>query len=200
MVPMISGAIKPTVTRLINPIAKVLLRIGLTPNAVTVFGACGVIGTSLIAFSQGKYFYGTLFIIFFSLSDLLDGAMARLTDDGASSWGAFLDSTLDRIADAAILFGITIYLVKEDDPLVFITIYCLVSGFLIPYIRAKAESIGISCSVGIAERTERLVLTLAGIGLAGLNVPYALSNALWLLAVLSTVTIFQRIQHVRNAL
>ena len=193
---MISGSLKPTVTRLINPVARLALRIGLTPNSVTVLGAIGLVSSALYFYTNEEYFIGTLVITVFALSDLFDGAMARISEQGSSLWGGFLDSTIDRITDSAIIIAILIPLISEDDSLAVIGLMTLVTGLLIPYIRAKAESFNIQCSVGIAERTERLIILLTAIGLHGLGVSYALAIGLWLLAVLGVITVFQRIRAV----
>jgi CDP-diacylglycerol--glycerol-3-phosphate 3-phosphatidyltransferase len=147
---MISEVLKPAVTRIISPVARFFLRIGLTPNAVTAIGAICVVISAFYFFPQGEFFVGTLVISFFMLSDLFDGAMARISSAGASKWGGFLDSTVDRISDSAVLCGVAIYLIQEDDQLSIIYLVCLVTGMLIPYIRAKAESMNIACSGGIA--------------------------------------------------
>jgi CDP-diacylglycerol--glycerol-3-phosphate 3-phosphatidyltransferase len=131
---------------------------------------------------------------------MFDGAIARISERGPSKWGAFLDSTCDRITDSSLLMGLAIYLIKEENPLIYVAILSLVAGNLIPYIRAKAESLNISCTVGIAERTERLGIALLAIGLAGLNVPFALAIGMWVLAIASTVTVLQRILVVRKGL
>jgi CDP-diacylglycerol---glycerol-3-phosphate 3-phosphatidyltransferase len=135
-------------------------------------------------------------ITFFALSDLFDGAMARISEQGSSQWGGFLDSTIDRVTDSAILIAILIPLTSSDDALTPVALTTLVTGLLIPYIRAKAESFNIQCSVGIAERTERLIILLTAIGFHGLGVPYALAIGLWLLACLGVVTVIQRIRTV----
>jgi CDP-diacylglycerol--glycerol-3-phosphate 3-phosphatidyltransferase len=135
-------------------------------------------------------------ITVFALSDLFDGAMARISEQGSSLWGGFLDSTIDRITDSAIIIAILIPLISADDSLALVGLMTLVTGLLIPYIRAKAESFSIQCSVGIAERTERLIILLTAIGLHGLGVPYALAMGLWLLATLGVITVFQRIRTV----
>ena len=196
MGPMISGALKPTVTRLINPVARFALRVGLTPNSVTVLGAIGLVSSALYFYTNQRYFAGTLVITVFALSDLFDGAMARISDQGSSLWGGFLDSTIDRITDSAIIIAILVPLISADDSLATVGLTTLVTGLLIPYIRAKAESFNIQCSVGIAERTERLIILLTAIGLHGLGVPYALAIGLWLLAILGVVTVFQRVRTV----
>jgi CDP-diacylglycerol--glycerol-3-phosphate 3-phosphatidyltransferase len=193
---MISGALKPTVTRLIHPVARLALRIGLTPNSVTVLGALGLVSSAMYFYINERYFVGTLVITVFALSDLFDGAMARISEQGSSLWGGFLDSTIDRITDSAIIIAILIPLISADDSLSLVGLMTLVTGLLIPYIRAKAESFNIQCSVGIAERTERLIILLTAIGLHGLGVPYALAMGLWLLAILGVITVFQRIRTV----
>ena len=197
---MLSASLKPAVTRAINPIARGALAVGLTPNAVTFIGALGLVTSALYFYPKGDFFIGTLVISFFALSDLFDGAMARISHKGASAWGGFLDSTIDRITDSAILVGLTLYLVDADDPLTAVVIGSLVFGSLVPYIRAKAESMQIACSGGIAERTERLIISLTAIGLEGLGVPFALTIGIWLLLILAVVTVIQRILIVKAAL
>jgi len=200
MDPMLSASLKPAVTRAINPIARAGLRIGLTPNAVTLIGAIGLISSALVLYPNGHLFGGTIAISIFALSDLLDGAMARISQTGASSWGGFLDSTIDRLTDSAILIGVVLYLISEKDALSPVVLGALVLGSLVPYIRAKAESMQIECSGGIAERTERLIIALTAIGFEGLGVPYALAVGMWLLLILAAVTVIQRILIVKAAL
>lgn len=200
MVAMLSASLKPAVTRAINPIARGALRMGLTPNAVTFTGAIGVVVSALYFYPKQDFFIGTLLICFFALSDLFDGAMARISQAGASRWGGFLDSTIDRITDSAILLGLCIALIDSNDPLVPVALGALVTGTLVPYIRAKAESLGIDCSGGIAERTERLIIALTAIGFEGLGIPYALAIGVWLLLSLAVVTVIQRILIVKAAL
>ena len=197
---MLSASLKPAVTRAINPIARGALALGLSPNAVTFIGAAGLVTSALYFYPRGDLFIGTLVISFFALSDLFDGAMARISHKGASAWGGFLDSTIDRITDSAILVGLTLYLVKDNDPLASVVIASLVFGSLVPYIRAKAESMQISCSGGIAERTERLIISLTAIGLEGLGVPFALAFGIWVLLILAVVTVIQRALIVKAAL
>ncbi|ASY19270.1 CDP-diacylglycerol--glycerol-3-phosphate 3-phosphatidyltransferase [Candidatus Planktophila versatilis] len=197
---MISSALKPAVTRLINPLARAVLRVGLTPNSVTILGALGLIISAAYFYSKEEYFVGTLVITVFALSDLFDGAMARISDEGATSWGGFLDSTIDRVTDSAIVISLALPLIREEDLLAYPAVVALVTGVLIPYIRAKAESFNIACSVGITERTERLVIILVAAGFHGLGVPYILAIGIWTLAVLGLVTVFQRLQVVRKGL
>ena len=200
MVLMISSALKPAVTRLINPLARAALRVGLTPNSVTILGALGLIISAAYFYSTEQYFVGTLVITVFALSDLFDGAMARISDEGATSWGGFLDSTIDRVTDSAIVISLALPLIRDEDLLAYPAVVALVTGVFIPYIRAKAESFNIACSVGITERTERLVIILVAAGFHGLGVPYILAIGIWTLAVLGLVTVFQRLQVVRKGL
>ncbi|CAM8633756.1 PgsA Phosphatidylglycerophosphate synthase [Candidatus Planktophila versatilis] len=200
MVLMISSALKPAVTRLINPLARAALRVGLTPNSVTILGALGLIISAAYFYSTEQYFVGTLVITVFALSDLFDGAMARISDKGATAWGGFLDSTIDRVTDSAIVISLALPLIRDEDLLAYPAVVALVTGVLIPYIRAKAESFNIACSVGITERTERLVIILVAAGFHGLGVPYILAIGIWTLAVLGLVTVFQRLQVVRKGL
>lgn len=124
--------------------------------------------------------------------------MARLSG-GGTKWGAVLDSTLDRVTDAAILISLAIYLNNKNDRLLIIVLLTLLGSFLVPYIRARAEALGIECSVGIAERTERLIIALVGIGLAGVGVSFALAISMWALLILSWITVAQRMHHVMKS-
>ena len=196
---MLSARLKPAVTRVITPVAAFALRRGVTPNAVTWVGAIGVVVCALYFYPRGEFFIGTLAICILALSDLFDGTMARLSSSGSSKWGGFLDSTIDRITDSSILLGVSIYLIDQGDALSYVVLVTLVTGMLVPYIRAKAESFGISCSGGIAERTERLIISLAAIGFDGLGVPYVLAVGMWTLAVLGLFTVLQRMLIVKRA-
>lgn len=196
---MLSARLKPAVTRVITPVAAFALRRGVTPNAVTWVGAIGVVVCALYFYPRGEFFIGTLAICILALSDLFDGTMARLSSSGSSKWGGFLDSTIDRITDSSILLGVSIYLIDRGDALSYVVLVILVTGMLVPYIRAKAESFGISCSGGIAERTERLIISLAAIGFDGLGVPYVLAVGMWTLAVLGLFTVLQRMLIVKRA-
>ncbi|HXS62240.1 MAG TPA: CDP-alcohol phosphatidyltransferase family protein [Streptosporangiaceae bacterium] len=167
---------------------------------ITVFGVVGMTAGALALFPTGHLFAGTMVCTFFVLSDMLDGALARIKGN-SGAFGAFLDSTLDRIGDAAVFGGIAIWLATggHDHLLAAVALFCLVAGLLVSYARARAEGLGIKCDVGIAERTERLLIGLVGIGLSGLGVPYVLSAGLWIVAVLSAVTFAQRVHAVHKA-
>jgi len=133
------------------------------------------------------------------LLDLLDGALSRARG-GGSLFGAVLDSTGDRVADAAI-FGSLIWWYSGGGAnrlLVLLALLCLVLAVLTSYIKARAEGVGLRCDVGIVERLERLLLVLFGTGLAGLGVPYALHVGLWVLLGASAITVGQRLVAVRR--
>lgn len=196
---MISEIFKPAVVRLISPTARGLLRIGLTPNSVTTIGAIGVIATSLFAYPKGHLFGGTVAICCLALSDLFDGTMARLSEKGPSRWGGFLDSTIDRVTDSAIAIGLLIYLAQKKDALSYVLLVSIVSGYLVSYIRAKAESLQIECKGGFAERAERLIILLTAIGFTGLGIDYILTVGIWALALASVVTVLQRLRIVWKA-
>ena len=197
---MVSSAFKPAVNRVIAPIATVAVRAGITPNAVTLIGTLGTIVAAIYFYPRGDLFIGTLVISFFALSDLFDGAIARISHQGPSKWGGFLDSTCDRITDSAILGAVSVYCIIEDLRIAPVVIASIVTGFLVSYIRAKSESYGIACTVGIAERTERIVIALTVIGLEGLGVPYALTIGMWLLFIAGVITVLQRVRVVHQGL
>jgi CDP-diacylglycerol--glycerol-3-phosphate 3-phosphatidyltransferase len=172
--------------------AATLLRMGLTPDAVTVIGTLGVCVGALVFFPMGELAWGVLFITLFVFSDNLDGAMARLSGR-TGPWGSFLDSTLDRVGDGAIFAGLALAFVRTDEPeMVGAALACLVLGGVVSYARAKAESLGFRANVGVAERADRLVSALVAAFLAGLGVPYVLEVVLWALAALSLLTVGQR--------
>ncbi|NKX49612.1 CDP-alcohol phosphatidyltransferase family protein, partial [Arthrobacter deserti] len=163
--------------------------------AVTITGTLGVCLGALVFYPLGQLFWGTLFITLFVFSDMLDGIMARMMERN-SHWGSFLDSTLDRVADAAVFAGVAIWFFTggANVPVAVAALVCLVLGNLVSYARAKAESLGCTASVGIAERSERLVTVLVFTGFTGLGLPEpVLLTVLVLLAAASLVTVIQRI-------
>lgn len=197
---MISAHLKPQVTRLINPVVKGAVRLGVTANGVTIVGAIGTVSSALYFYPRGELFIGTLVICVFALSDLFDGAIARLTNGTGTQWGGFLDSTIDRVTDAAILIGVLLYMVDRDNTVAILILISLVTGGLIPYIRAKAESMSIECSGGFAERTERIVISLTAIGFYGLGVDFSLLVGFGLLSLVGVITVVQRMAIVFRAL
>jgi CDP-diacylglycerol--glycerol-3-phosphate 3-phosphatidyltransferase/CDP-diacylglycerol--inositol 3-phosphatidyltransferase len=187
-------------TRLLSPIANLLLRLGVSPDVVTVVGTLGVASGALIFFPRGQFFVGVLVVTAFVFSDLIDGYMARLSGR-TTAWGAFLDSTLDRLGDAAVFAGLVMWFAGDGDDLWYaaLALYCLVMGAVTSYARARAEGLGLQAKGGIAERADRLVLILVATGLAGLlDFEPLIVVAMALLALASTVTVVQRILLVRK--
>ncbi len=151
-------------------------------------------------FPTGHLFAGVVVCTGFVLTDMLDGTLARIKGT-TGKFGAFLDSTMDRVADAAVFAGLAAWFVLggHDRLLAGVSVFCLVAGALVSYAKARAESLGLSCDVGFAERTERLLIGLVAAGLAGLGVPYVLPIGLWLLAAVSTLTFGQRVLAARRS-
>ena len=191
---MLQESLRAPVTKLITPICRGLIRIGVSANMVTAAGALFTMAAAILTFPRGQLFFGTLLIVVFVLFDLLDGTIARLSAKGSNAWGALLDSTLDRLTDAVILGSVLWYLISEDDALVTLVLTTIVLGFLISYIKARSESLGIECNGGFAERTERLIIVLTTTGFAGLGVPYIMGIGFWVLAIASLITVIQRLR------
>ena len=196
---MISASIKAPVTRVVTPLCRWLLSIGVTANLLSAIGGLGSSISAIAFFSHGNYFWGMIVTLFFILFDLLDGTLARMSDSGGSKWGALLDSTLDRISDAAVLGSIIFFLMKTHDRLVPVLLVALVAGGLVSYIKARAEGLGIECNGGLAERTDRLIIIFLALGLAGIGVSYALAIGVWVLAVASVYTVCERLLIVYRA-
>ena len=186
-----------------GPVARGALRIGLTPDTVTIIGTAGSVLAALTLFPIGKLFLGWLVIWFFVLADMLDGAMAR-ERGGGTRFGAVLDATCDRIGDGAIFCGLLWWAAfgLHSSSLMVATLICLVTSQVISYIKARAEATGLDGSGGFIERPERLIIVLLGAGLSDLPffpIPMALPVAMWLLAVASLVTVGQRLHSVRTS-
>jgi CDP-diacylglycerol---glycerol-3-phosphate 3-phosphatidyltransferase len=195
--------LRPALARVLGPVGHALARTPLTPNAITIIGTVGVVASALALYPTGHLFVGTVICAIFVLFDMLDGALARVKGT-SGPFGAFLDSTLDRVADAAIFGGLACYFVlhghgRGDRVMAGVALFCLVSGALVSYVKARAQSLGLNGDVGIAERPERMVIGLVAIGLSGLGVPFILPVGLWLLAALSAVTFGQRMLAVRRS-
>ena len=195
---MLQKSLRPAVTNLITPLCKALIKIGVTADLVTLLGSLGSCLSAIYFFARGEFFIGTLIVTLFVLSDLLDGTIARLSNAGGTRWGALMDSTLDRLTDSIIVISLVMYFRTRDEVVSILLLIVLVTGFLISYIRARAEALGLDCSVGFAERTERLIILLVGTGLYGLGLSFALSVALWTLVGASLLTIAQRMLAVRK--
>lgn len=189
-------------TKVASPIARFLLARGVSPDAVTITGTVVVVVTALWAYPTGHLLLGTLLIALFVLTDTLDGTMARLSGR-SGPWGAFLDSTLDRVADAAIFAGLVIWFSGPGDsrPTALLALAALALGSVVPYARARAEGLGLTASVGIAERADRLAVVLVATGVVGMGAPVeVLTVALALLSLAALVTIGQRAATVRAQL
>ncbi|MBN9636772.1 MAG: CDP-alcohol phosphatidyltransferase family protein [Actinobacteria bacterium] len=190
-------------TKLSRPLARGALRIGLTPDSVTVIGTTASVVGALTLFPTGHLWYGALVVWFFVLADMLDGAMARERGYG-TRLGAVLDATCDRIGDGAVFCGLLWWIAFEmhDKPLVVATLICLVTSQVISYIKARAEASGLNADGGFIERPERLIIVLVGAGFSDLPIhplPLALPIAMWVLAVASVITLGQRLASVRRS-
>ncbi|BBX51838.1 CDP-alcohol phosphatidyltransferase family protein [Mycolicibacterium poriferae] len=189
--------------KLARPLARGALRLGLTPDSVTILGTAGTVLGALTLFPMGQLFAGALVVGFFVLADMLDGAMARQRG-GGTRFGAVLDATCDRISDGAVFCGLLWWAAfgLDSPELVVATMICLVSSQVISYIKARAEATALSGDGGLIERPERLVIVLLGCLLADLPffpLPWMLPAAMWVLAVASVVTVGQRLHSVRTS-
>jgi CDP-diacylglycerol--glycerol-3-phosphate 3-phosphatidyltransferase len=191
---------RPQIARVTEPVARRLASAGVTPDALTIVGTVGVAGGALGFYPRGHFFVGTLVITAFVFSDMLDGAVARARGS-SGPWGAFLDSTLDRIGDGAVFGALALWYAGagNSEMLCAVALYDLVAGAVTSYAKARAESLGMTCNVGVAERSERLLAVLVLTGLSGLfGVPVLRDIALWGLAAATTVTVVQRVVEVRR--
>jgi len=183
---------------IIDPPAKLLVRMKVSPDAVTLTGTIGGSLSMLILIPQGEFIWAFVLGVFFGISDLLDGTMARMTGK-SGPWGNFLDATLDRITDGAVFAALVLWGMNEENYwIVGGALLALVSGQVVSYSKARAEAVGATANVGIAERAERLILTGIAILLTGFSVPYVLAIALWIIGIAGVVTVFQRMIEVRR--
>lgn len=184
--------------RILTPVARLLMRWGVSPDLVTLVGTLGVMTGALVCFPQGWLWQGVVVIVIFVFSDMVDGQMAKLGGT-ASSWGAFLDSSLDRLGDGAVFGGILLYFVQLDSRLwASLALAGLVFGQVTSYVKARAEALGFTVTGGLAARADRLVVILLGALLAGLGVPYVLETATALVALASLITVLQRFGQVKR--
>jgi len=188
-------------TKVIAPIANLLLRLGVSADAVTLVGTLGVSAGAVIFFPRGHLWLGTVVITCFVFSDLIDGYMAR-TSGTSSKWGSYLDSTLDRIGDGAIFGSLVLFYAGpagDSRWMAAVTLWALLMGATTSYARAKAESLGLQASGGLAERSDRLVSVLVVAFFSDvLNLPILLKIVLCLVAAASTITVVQRTLSVRK--
>jgi CDP-diacylglycerol--glycerol-3-phosphate 3-phosphatidyltransferase len=192
--------LRPGIARLLNPVGEALARTPVTPNMITVIGTVGVSGAALSMFPIGELFPGAFTATIFVLTDMLDGLLARIKGN-SGPFGAFLDSSMDRVADAAIFGGMVIWFFRGGhNPLLgCVTLFCLACGFMVSYVKARAQGLGLACDVGLIERPERMLIGLTAIGVSGLGVPYVLPIGLWALAAGSLFTAGQRIRAVHQS-
>jgi CDP-diacylglycerol---glycerol-3-phosphate 3-phosphatidyltransferase len=187
--------LRPVFARLFNPLVQALARTPVTPNMITVAGTVGVCAAVLSMFPIGELFPGAFTATVFVFMDMLDGQLARIKGN-SGVYGAFLDSTMDRFADAAVFGGITIWFMRSDHLLACVSLFCMATGLCVSYVKARAEGLGLRANVGLVERPERLVIGLASIGLSGLGLPYVLPVGMWALAAGSAFTLWQRMRAV----
>jgi len=198
---VIPQGVKDGFVRAIGPLARALIRAGISPNAITTAGALAVVA-SATAFAVGEIRLGGFLLLFSGVFDLLDGQVARL-GRRATDFGAFYDSTLDRVGESALFGGIALYFLRGGVPPARVTlavglaIAALAASLLVSYTRARAEGLGYECKVGIAARAERLLLLglptlLLGPGRDG----WLLFAIVALLALATTITVVQRVVHV----
>jgi CDP-diacylglycerol--glycerol-3-phosphate 3-phosphatidyltransferase len=187
-------------TRIFTPVARMFLALGISPDVVTIVGTLGVCVGALAFYPRGEFFWGTVVVAVFVFSDTVDGVMARLSGR-STKWGAYLDSTLDRVGDSAIFGGLVLYFASagRSATMAGLALACLILGSVVSYAKARAEGLGMTANVGIAERADRLVAVLVTTGLVGLGLPLVvLAVVLALLAVASLVTVVQRMLEVRR--
>jgi len=182
------------------PFINLFVRLGISPDVITVVGTLGVAAGALVFFPQGWLWQGVVVVTAFVFSDLIDGAMARKVGR-TDKFGAFLDSTLDRVADAALFGGMALFFAwqAEDRLYLVLALVCLAMGSVTSYARSKGEQLGFDAKTGLAERPDRLVGLLVPTFFGDvLDLPILYEVALWVIAVLSTVTVLQRILKVRR--
>ena len=196
---MLQRSLRDPVAKLIAPLVKILIKLRISANLISTIGGVGSTISALYFFPKGEFFTGVLWVAGFVIFDLFDGAVARSSSKGISKWGAVLDSTLDRLSDAAIFIGALLFFIENDDPLVPLIIIAAVAAFMVSYIKARAESLNIMCDGGIAERSERLIIALVAYALHGLEVAYAMTIGIWVLVLLSIITVAQRMLIVYKA-
>src|SRR3954465_2943309 len=181
-----------------------LARTRITPNALTTAGVSLCLAASGVVFFESRntwlfYWLGAILFVVGSILDILDGALAR-AGGKTTPFGAFLDSTTDRVGEGAMLGAIALIFHRHDHPVALALAFAAVAGsFLVPYTRAKAEALGLRGDVGIGSRAERVVVITAGLVLAPLSI-WLLEGSIYLLTLPAWLTVVQRILHVRKQL
>jgi len=179
---------------LTQPLAKLLARISfITPNSITCAGFLVTLGAAGLIATRHLFAAGWV-VLLAGFLDILDGALARHTGQ-VTRFGAILDSTLDRLSEAALLFGILIFSLREQLVLEIVLVcLALIGSMMVSYIRARAEGLGIECQVGLFTRAERVIVLALGLLLSQLD--YALTVALVIITLFSFITASQRFLHV----
>jgi CDP-diacylglycerol--glycerol-3-phosphate 3-phosphatidyltransferase len=173
-----------------GPVAKLLARTPVTPNALTAFSFLVTLGAVWLV-AQRHLIGGGLVVLFASVFDMFDGALARETNR-VTKFGAALDSTLDRLAEGAIFLALMWFYTQKGSQIgVGLAGMAMISSFLVSYVRARAEGLGVECEVGIFTRTERIAVLVLGLLLSGFG--YAMPAALLVIAILSSITVGQRL-------
>jgi len=194
---VLPGWVKEGGRAVLAPVVRLAIAMRLTPNTITVIGLLITLVASAFV-ASGWLLLGAAILTAGSLLDAVDGALARATG-GGTAFGSFLDSTLDRAGEAILYTGIGIWLLRtQPEPLLPMValLVALAGSFLVSYTHARAQGIGLAADIGLAPRTERLVLVIAGVALAGLGITVGLIAIIVVLATLTVITVIQRIRHV----
>ena len=179
-----------------TPFAKIFIKLGFSPDLVTLLGTLGVVVSSIVFFSQGEFLWGSIVFAMFVGLDAVDGTVARLLSKN-SKWGAFFDSVLDRIADGVVLGSLAFYFANAGKETYFIlSLVALLASEIVSYTKARAEGLGLNCDTGLAERPERVIIIIAGTFLTGLGINPAIEISIWLLTIVSIITVIQRMTFV----
>jgi CDP-diacylglycerol---glycerol-3-phosphate 3-phosphatidyltransferase len=180
-----------------TPFAKIFIKLGFSPDLVTLFGTLGVVVSSIIFFSKGEFLVGSILFAMFVGLDAVDGTVARLLNRN-SKWGAFFDSVLDRIADGVVLGSLAFYFAnaEEEETYFILSLVALLASEIVSYTKARAEGLGLNCDTGLAERPERVIIIIAGTFLTGLGINPALEISIWVLTIVSIITVIQRMNFV----
>lgn len=184
----------------VEPVARGLLKVGLTPNVTTLAGTALTMLSSMVLIPTGHLVWAAVLSLFFAAFDMVDGTMARL-GGGGTAFGATLDASCDRLTDGALFGAIAIWLIYVADaaPInVAASLAVIVLSQTISYIKARGEAGGLKIDGGLIERPERLILGLGGIALEGFGVPHAVLVSLWILLVGSVITVVQRLLLAKN--
>lgn len=187
---MLSKYGRPVFSQPLNAIARPLHKWGVTPNGISIFGFLMTIGASALL-AIGELEWGGVVLLLAASCDMLDGALARLTNQ-VSKFGAFLDSTLDRYSESITLLGLTIFYAsfQQSQLHLVLIVLALIGSWMVSYTRARAEGLQLECKGGFLQRPERIAILIAGL-ILGWMLP-----VLWILAVLTNVTAVQRIYDV----